>query len=122
LVAISECLHHDLAVATGGKVRVSVLCPAWVRTNIADSERNRPAHVGESVPTLSARERRIKERTRATVAAGMPPEQVAEMVLGAIVEERFWVLTHPDTKRAIEARMRGILDETDPDPEALTAL
>ncbi len=121
VIAISECLHHDLALATGGNVRVSVLCPAWVKTNIADSERNRPLPADdEPARAISARERRIKERTRATVAAGMPPEEVADMVLRAIVEERFWVLTHPQTKSAIEARMRGILDETNPDSEAIT--
>jgi NAD(P)-dependent dehydrogenase (short-subunit alcohol dehydrogenase family) len=121
VVAISECLHHDLALATGGTVRVSVLCPGWVKTNIADSERNRPPLSGnEPLRSLSARERRIRERTRATVAAGMPPEEVADKVLRAIVEERFWVLTHPITKGAIEARMRGILDETNPDSEAIT--
>src|SRR5262249_38551895 len=44
VVAISETLHHELAMSAPG-VHVSVLCPGWVKTNIADSGRNRPAHL-----------------------------------------------------------------------------
>src|SRR5215212_7825277 len=42
VVALSETLHHDLR-ERGSAVGVSVLCPAYVPTGIADSERNRPA-------------------------------------------------------------------------------
>src|SRR5580704_858485 len=35
VVALSECLHHDLTIKTAGKVKVSVLCPAWVKTKIS---------------------------------------------------------------------------------------
>src|ERR687897_616721 len=55
VVALSESLHFDLQL-TGGAVGVSVLCPEWVRTNIADSERNRPEEVApaEAAPGLEA--------------------------------------------------------------------
>src|SRR5258708_6472889 len=39
--AVSETLFHDLRAANA-KVGVSVLCPAYVPTNISHSERNRP--------------------------------------------------------------------------------
>jgi NAD(P)-dependent dehydrogenase (short-subunit alcohol dehydrogenase family) len=125
VVAVSECLHYDLAQATGGKVGVSVLCPAWVRTNIVDSERNRPPPSdGRAIRTLSARDRRIHERiqewTRSTVAAGMAPEEVADHVLAAITENRFWILTHPKTRGAVEDRMRGIVDGRNPEFEGIT--
>ena len=41
-MAISEQLHHDLAIR-GAKINVSVLCPGFVNTRILDAERNRPA-------------------------------------------------------------------------------
>jgi NAD(P)-dependent dehydrogenase (short-subunit alcohol dehydrogenase family) len=50
VVALSESLHFDLQL-TGAAVGVSVLCPEWVRTQIADSERTRPPGVGE-MPAL----------------------------------------------------------------------
>ncbi|HTB71601.1 MAG TPA: SDR family NAD(P)-dependent oxidoreductase [Polyangiaceae bacterium] len=121
VVGVSECLLHDLTQATGGKVGVSVLCPAWVRTNIADSERNRPpAPEGTARRAPTARDRKIYEKTRATIAAGIPAEEVADKVLAAVVENRFWVLTHPKTKAGVEARMRGILDGTNPEFEGIT--
>jgi hypothetical protein len=58
---------------------------------------------------------------RAAIAGGIPAEEVAEQVLQAIVEERFWVLTHPVTKKAVEKRMRGIVEGNAPefDPGAM---
>ena len=41
VVALSETLHHELAMAAA-HVNVSVLCPGWVNTRIGESERNRP--------------------------------------------------------------------------------
>ena len=116
VVALSECLHHDLTLRAEGKVKVSVLCPAWVKTRISESERNRPASLPHSpVRELSEQERATDGAVRAAVAMGIPPEVVAEKVLRAVLEDRFWILTHPKTKRMIENRMRGILDEMRPE-------
>jgi NAD(P)-dependent dehydrogenase (short-subunit alcohol dehydrogenase family) len=114
VVAISECLHHDLALATGGKVKVSVLCPAWVKTRISDSARNRPPSIAQARTDRTSQDQ-VAEVTRAAVAAGIPPEVVANKVLRAILEERFWIITHSKTKKDIEARMRSILEDRAPD-------
>ncbi|MGH9047768.1 MAG: SDR family NAD(P)-dependent oxidoreductase, partial [Acidimicrobiales bacterium] len=42
VVSLSESLYFGLQQADAG-VGVSVLCPGWVNTHLADSERNRPA-------------------------------------------------------------------------------
>ncbi|HLK40300.1 MAG TPA: SDR family NAD(P)-dependent oxidoreductase [Polyangiaceae bacterium] len=115
VVAISECLHHDLVLGAAGGVKVSVLCPAWVRTRIADSARNRPASLAQESRARTPQEEMVESMTRAAVAAGIPPEVVANKVLRAIVEERFWILTHSKTKKDVEARMRGILDDKLPE-------
>jgi hypothetical protein len=38
-----------------------------------------------------------------------------------VVEERFWVLTHPKLTKAVEKRMRGVIDGKAPefDPGAM---
>ena len=65
VVTLSETLFHDLRAA-GAKVGVSVLCPAFVPTNIGQSERNRPAELAEDAPPtpsqIAARRRRMQER------------------------------------------------------------
>ncbi len=117
VVAMSECLHLDLAVTgNGSKVHVSVVCPEWVKTNIADSERNRPASLPRSTGTaISPQQQMMQEVVRAAVAGGIPASDVADQVLQAIVEERFWVLTHPKTKKAVEKRMHGIVEGKAPE-------
>src|ERR1700722_3720525 len=117
VVAISECLHLDLAVTgNASKVHVSVLCPAWVKTNIADSERNRPASSpARATQDRSPQEQLMDQLVRAAIAGGISADEVAEQVLQAIVEERFWILTHPKTKKAVERRMRGIVEDRAPE-------
>jgi NAD(P)-dependent dehydrogenase (short-subunit alcohol dehydrogenase family) len=84
VVAISECMHHELAMAGHAGVKVSVLCPAWVKTSIADSDRYRP----ESAPRRaqgSPPGQMMAEVVRNAVAGGIPPAEVADRVLDAIV-------------------------------------
>ena len=115
VVAISECLHHDLNLVAGGKVKVSVVCPAWVKTRIADSERNRPAALPPRSGSAAAQAQVLEGLVRQAVAGGIPPAEVAEQVLQAVLADRFWVLTHPKTKRAVEKRMQGIVEGKSPE-------
>jgi NAD(P)-dependent dehydrogenase (short-subunit alcohol dehydrogenase family) len=116
VVAISECLHHDLETTQAGKVKVSVVCPAWVKTNIADAARNRPPALSRATGggARSPQAEALDGMLRAAVAGGIEPADVAEQVLAAIVEERFWVLTHPKTKKAVERHTRDILEDRVP--------
>jgi hypothetical protein len=100
-------------------VGVSVLCPAYVPTGIADSERNRPAG---SVPgNLSEQTRAKQAMLRKAVASGrLSADDVARAVVAAVKAERFYILTHPKIKGAIRARMEDVLEERAPrDPLAL---
>jgi NAD(P)-dependent dehydrogenase (short-subunit alcohol dehydrogenase family) len=101
VVALSESLYFDLELAGGGTVGVSVLCPEWVRTNIADAERNRPPEVAEAVPPPGDPQMADPETMRAMlqslVDTGMDPDDVAGMVVDGIRRGRFWILTHDGT-------------------------
>ena len=96
VVTLSETLHHELA-ERGAKVKVSVLCPGWVATNIADSERNRPENLtlpvdADAVEGMVSMGDVLKD----ILAAGMQPDVLAGKVLDAIRAEQFWILTHDD--------------------------
>jgi len=112
VVALSETLHHDLR-ERGSAVGVSVLCPAYVPTGIADSERNRPAGMQATVKTkeMLAREQMLK---KAVSSGRLSADDVAKAVVQAIKEERFYILTHPRIKGAIAARMEDILNDRTP--------
>jgi NAD(P)-dependent dehydrogenase (short-subunit alcohol dehydrogenase family) len=118
VVTLSESLYHDLRERNSA-VGVSILCPAYVPTRITESERNRPADLPlaeRSAETL-AREAMLK---KAVSSGRISADQVAQAVVAAVKEERFYILTHPRIKGAIRARMEDILEERTPrNPMAL---
>ncbi|MCX6379797.1 MAG: SDR family NAD(P)-dependent oxidoreductase [Armatimonadetes bacterium] len=119
VVNLSEILHHELTLI-GANIKVSALCPGFVKTRILESERNRPNGFApvQDTSTPSA----VREAIRQGVEAGMPPEEVASCVFEAIRQECFYILTHPEYKVAIRQRMEGILNERTPsNPHERTA-
>jgi NAD(P)-dependent dehydrogenase (short-subunit alcohol dehydrogenase family) len=114
VVTLTECLYHDLA-ARNAKIGVSLLCPAYVPTGIADSERNRPASLHNPVRARTAEDIEREQKMRHAVESGkISPEEVAEMVYKGIVDERFYILTHPKIKAAIEMRVQDIVNDRNP--------
>jgi len=111
VVALSETLYHDLRLQ-GSPVGVSVLCPAYVPTGIADSERNRPK---EFQGSRTPRQEVLAKNLRKAVSSGkLSADDVARAVVAAVKEERFYILTHPRIKGAIQTRMEDILAERAP--------
>ena len=112
VVALSESLYHDLR-ERNSKVGVSVLCPAYVPTGIVDSERNRPKDLPISTKSEATLAREAMLR-KAVTSGKISADQVAQAVLAAIRDERFYILTHPRIKGAIQARMEDILHDRAP--------
>ena len=118
VVTLSETLHHELRERNSA-VGVSVLCPAYVPTGIVDSERNRPKDLpaSEKSPETLARQAMLR---KAVTSGKISADQVAQAVVAAVKEERFYILTHPHIKGAIQARMEDILEGRAPrNPMAL---
>ena len=112
VVALSESLHHDLR-ERNSKVGVSVLCPAYVPTGIVDSERNRPKDLPLSTKSEATLAREAMLR-KAVTSGKVSADQVAQAVVAAIRDERFYILTHPRIKGAIQARMEDVLNDRAP--------
>jgi NAD(P)-dependent dehydrogenase (short-subunit alcohol dehydrogenase family) len=112
VVALSESLHFDLQM-TGAPVGVSVLCPEWVRTKIADAERNRPPEVAEVVlpPDAPIEARSI---VQGLVAGGLDPLDVAGKVVDGIRAGRFWIFTHDTTVGVAKRRWEAIATDGQP--------
>ena len=115
VVSLSETLYYELALR-GASLKVSVLCPGLVSTNILDARRNRPARLQDASvkEPLSPQAEAVVQRFQQAVREAMPPGQVADIVFEAIREERFYILTHPTWKAAIQIRMEDILQERNP--------
>jgi NAD(P)-dependent dehydrogenase (short-subunit alcohol dehydrogenase family) len=107
VVALSQVLRSDLGMM-GSHVGVSVLCPAWVRTNIAGSERNRPSDVGHAE---GANPPEVLSYIRAQVDSGIEASVVAQDVLEAIRRDQFWILTHAGSLATIRGHWQSIEEE-----------
>ncbi len=120
VVALSESLYHELAL-TGSRVKVSVLCPTVVNTRIAESERNRPEdlHNEDAAGVPSEQTQLMEQAFRALLAAGLSAEEVAEHVVNAIREERFYIITQEETKGRVRVRMEDILEARNPTMQPL---
>lgn len=116
VVAMSESLRLQLTMANAS-IGVSVLCPGWVQTRILDSERNRPERLrGPSNAEPTAEEQARREMAQQAIAQGMPPADVADMVLAAVRDDRFYIVTHGEFDDVIRSRFEDILERRNPVP------
>lgn len=115
VVALSETLYFDLADVAPG-VGVSVLCPGFVSTRIWDSERNRPDELQNPEPRATPEQADLmREAMRQMLEDSISPEQVADLVHAAVVDERFYIFTHQGTGAAVEQRMHHMLQAENPE-------
>lgn len=113
VVALSENLHKELQ-AKNAKVKVSVLCPGPVSTDIEHSvERIRPENVPPP-PEISQEQEVLVKAIRLWIKRGLDPLVVGKQVLEAIRNEQFYIITHQDADPEIRQRMQGILDRQNP--------
>ncbi len=114
VVALTEDLYTGMLMA-GHPVGVSVLCPGWVRTQIADAERNWPADLGE-LPETPPQSEFVWAMLKRVIDEGMPPAVVADHVADAVTANRFWVLPHPDFVELAVRRWHAIAEAVNPTP------
>ena len=113
VVALSESLYLTLQ-QRNSLVKVSVLCPGLVRTNIINAERNRPAELhNEAIPMTPERQAGLAAFA-AAIEASMPPHQVADAVFEAIQKEQFYILSHPEWMEAVQLRTDKLLRMENP--------
>jgi NAD(P)-dependent dehydrogenase (short-subunit alcohol dehydrogenase family) len=121
VVALSESIYLALQ-QRNSLVKVSVLCPGLVRTNIVDVERTRPAEFHNEPVAMTPERQAGLAAFRAAIDASMPPQQVAEIVFDAIKSERFYILTHPEWTEVIQLRTDKLLRMENPVSPAPTIM
>jgi len=105
VLSLTETLYNDLQ-ARNAAIGASVLCPGFVRTQIAEAERNRPAELaGGSADAPAA----AISMVQALIAQGKDPADIAETVLQAIEQQRLYILPHPAWDDFVRARVEHVL-------------
>jgi NAD(P)-dependent dehydrogenase (short-subunit alcohol dehydrogenase family) len=114
-VTLSESLYHDLRVSgAADKIGVTVLCPAFVPTGIAEAERNRPATLTNiTAPTQS--QLIALEQSRKAVASGrLTAAEIAAKTFACIEANQFYCFTHSKILGSVELRLQDILAARNP--------
>ena len=119
VVALSESLYLALQ-QRNSLIKVSVLCPGLVRTNIANAERTRPAELRNEPVKMTPQLQAGLAIFKAVIEASMPPLQVADVVFDAIKKEQFYILPHPEWIEAIQLRTDKLLRMENPQSSTAT--
>jgi len=113
---LSEALRSELAKHDIG---VSVLCPANVNTNIAESVMTRPQEFSESGYRFDDA---VLDSLRRIYSAGKNPVELAEETLEAVQENRLYIIPYPEVRQALQDHFAEILAALPPenaDPEGV---
>jgi len=115
VVALSETMSKEMQLSQHA-VGVSVLCPAFVATGIAESDRNMPQEVRDQLPPPPPTDNPMGVMMKELVANGISTEVVGTAVVDAVINNKFWILTHDETKPGVIQRAEQIVDGINPDP------
>lgn len=103
VVGYSESIRADLAADNIG---VSVLCPAWVRTDIHNAGVNKPSLTnGATADESSSNEPEAGiADIAAVIESGIAPDDLAQWVLECMLAKRFYIFSHPSMTQHLDAR------------------
>lgn len=113
VVALSESLYLALQ-RQKALVKVSVLCPGLVRTDIGNSEQHRPPALKNEPVELTSQRQVGLDAFKAAIERSMPPSEVADKVFDAIRNEQFYIFTHPDWMELVQMRADSLLHLENP--------
>lgn len=116
VVALSECLYAELQLTTEN-IHVSVLCPAWAKTRLAESARSKP----EGVVADPAASFGFYNTLKHVVEQGTQPEEIVDAMIEAVRTNQFWILTHPQFDGSIRERFESMLSRINPTVRDLRA-
>lgn len=115
VVALSEGLYLELTT-TGSPVRVSALCPSFVKTTLMTSQTWNPKLGAEPGAPETPMTQMMDQFFTAGIDGGIEPSEVAAQVVDAIKAERFWILTHPEERHIPVERMERAERQENPQP------
>jgi NAD(P)-dependent dehydrogenase (short-subunit alcohol dehydrogenase family) len=112
--ALSEALYGQLK-QRGARVGISVLCPGVVNTRLFAGERNRPSELCDrQAPEGLRHGDAVRRAWFERAAQSMAPAEVADILVQAIREERFYVYTGHEWDDRIQAFCDDLINGSNP--------
>jgi NAD(P)-dependent dehydrogenase (short-subunit alcohol dehydrogenase family) len=109
VLALTEVLAADLR-ARGAAIGVTALCPGIIATDLFRGSRNRPDELRNETESAGARQgAELREQMHATLSAGMPPAEVADLLVDAVRRNAPYLLTDHDWDHRVRERTDAIL-------------
>lgn len=105
VVGMSESWHSELSKHN---IHVSVLCPAFVKTRIHLSGRNRQDHHKEAQQVRDENAAKTTNSAQELVENGIAPELVAQRVIEAINANELYIFTHPTQRSVVQKRFKAM--------------
>jgi NAD(P)-dependent dehydrogenase (short-subunit alcohol dehydrogenase family) len=100
VLALTEALFHDLKTRGITNIGVSVVCPGWIRTNVATADRNRPATLtnkpGEGVDLSNPVIQEMAKGMLQLLENGMSPQKTADVIFTGIKTKKFYILPNAE--------------------------
>jgi NAD(P)-dependent dehydrogenase (short-subunit alcohol dehydrogenase family) len=107
ILAMTEVLAADLAAA-GANVGATGLCPGIIATNLFHGSRNRQPDLSNEAG-MSASGAELRDKMHATLSKGMPPSEVADLLVTAVKENKLYLLTDHEWDTRVIARHEAIM-------------
>jgi NAD(P)-dependent dehydrogenase (short-subunit alcohol dehydrogenase family) len=109
VLSLTETVHAQL-VEREARVGVSALCPGMIATRLFHGSRNRPAELrNEREPAGAEQGRELRRVMHDRLQAGMPPSEVASILVEGIREGKLYILTDHEWDDRIRSRTEAIL-------------
>ncbi|MFT4994911.1 MAG: NAD(P)-dependent dehydrogenase (short-subunit alcohol dehydrogenase family) [Paraglaciecola sp.] len=91
-------------------ISVSALCPAFVKTRIHESHRNRQAQYKSNKQSMPSKASAASgfNKAAALVEGGIAPDLLAKRVVEALVSGQTYIFTHPNYRPVMQARAEAI--------------
>lgn len=109
VVALMTATERELR-SKKSKVSASVLCPGMINTNISSNSigyrprKRKPMSDG-------ARSAKLTSDIQASLEAGMQANEVGELMVSAIEQNKFWVLTHPWWSEVLQEQIDAMVGD-----------
>jgi NAD(P)-dependent dehydrogenase (short-subunit alcohol dehydrogenase family) len=97
VVSLSETLYQDLALVSE-QVHAHVLCPYFVPTGIAHSDRARPGEMREAAAMTTSQKVAQALGVKAVASGKVSAAEVAQFVFDAMQANRFYIFSHPNER------------------------